>query len=692
MALIVRVYEYRDGPLKRIITDLLDDQAFQVTYELDRVASGSLTLPAYEFKYFTERSEVEVTDGKGFLFRGLTDTVQLDKENETISVPISQVLTEWDFHQVPVNINVKNSPISSIYPSTNFSRTLWSYIFEGTTSSRSIEYLFSSQSKLQALNDVLNQTPDLHFRHQMDSSRVLEIGDFGKDKGYIMSASDAPSDGLAVQIIQEPIFTYEPCKINQIEVFAGNVSNGMAQITMRDINDSLALQDSSFPVTPSSKPANTELTYGVLDAVQIAPNNNLSYIITDVDSLSLESGEIYEGSVQFNDLYPTPQADSVVTNSDRIEMTKRAYYRGIRTLKDNRRKTDIEVSCGYVNNGLLVGDAVRLKYYNSLLLEQANCDKLEKKETILDIDQKYFVLSRTITFSADGSSTNKFILSDQLTKLKPITNLEVLVLQKLATQENTNQHNEEQRKSSVHDTNGQEHTATGQKNQPAEIYFSVSEDWQYFLQWDFRFILTNVEVVVSGSAASVTLTVNQQPSHTLTLPEPIDHTINLPAIDPHVTPLTAPLNHNYATGTNPVTASHSYPVGTNPIALSHVPQLISPSSHSHSVITGSSVIASSAENLEVWVDGFNLTPFFQVQYPLGWPVAPAWTNGIFPGTGLTDRFDIKEAALAAGNPAKDVILSSGLHKIEFRVNPTGANQAVFSVKMLNYLQISHLVR
>lgn len=409
-----RLLNYPSGVLNKIYSKTLSN--ISVSYELDQLPVATLTLPATEYVNIFDRKEIIIKDeGKCWGFRGLFDSDVITKESEAIDINFSHILEEWQYERVPMNIALKQNSLSSIYqtPDIRFVVNGWNIILSPLASTTLIEYLFSKQTKLSALSDVIKQTETLHFRVPLNSNRDLEVGEFGQLKPYIITNHSQISSGQNIAVLKDLVISRDYSKIvNQVEVYSGNVGNGMGQVTLREINDDVTLQNPSFPVGIGAYIPNDELTYSVLDTIQVAPNNNLSYIITDLASVARENGKIYEGAFQYNDLYPIPFQDQEITNADRIEITKRIYARSIRKLIANRRKTTYSLGVGTLNCDINVGDKIRLKY-NNTLLENTECGTKVKNE-VVNIDKELYILKLVKNFDETGLETNDLVLCEDL--------------------------------------------------------------------------------------------------------------------------------------------------------------------------------------------------------------------------------------------------------------------------------------
>jgi hypothetical protein len=242
-----------------------------------------------------------------------------------------------------------------------------------------------------------------------------------------------------------------------------------------------------------------------------------------------------------------------------------------------------------------------------------------------------------------------------------------------------------QRQSPTHDFGGVEFTRQGSASAPANFFVTISRDMQYMYEWTFKLILQDFQATSSGGSSSVSLNVSQLPDHNIPDHSIADHThapIAIPG-EPH-----GPLN--IAQG------NHTHAVQTHP-ALTHPLQVINPATHNHTTVQGAVNVPTSPEGLEVFVEGYNITPFLIAQFPPtatgGFP-APInnWGTGVYPNVTL-DAFNLRDAAIALGNPAKDKILSAGYKNIQIKTNPTTpGNLGLFNATIVMYCQYSMITR
>lgn len=74
-----------------------------------------LTLPAEYAEYFNGREEVKIhTNGLTF-FGHVKQNYTLNKESETIDVPVDHIISEWEYRQISVNHAISDGNINTVY-------------------------------------------------------------------------------------------------------------------------------------------------------------------------------------------------------------------------------------------------------------------------------------------------------------------------------------------------------------------------------------------------------------------------------------------------------------------------------------------------------------------------------------------------------------------------------------------------
>lgn len=283
--------------------------------------------------------------------------------------------------------------LTDIYADTNFAYPGWKLNFSDHAKEETVDYVYSRQNKLEALDQTMKLTEDLFWRVKFIESREMDISEFGEQKQYIISMKPTGRNNL--QMVEEPEIEYDfENVINVATVYSEKSDTGMSSMTLREIYDDPSLQEEGFPVVILRNNVNNERDYRkyIDQAPKIAPNNWLEYAVIDEESVALEAGIIKEGTYAFDDLAPfTPDDEegktTEITDEDRIEAAKTAYSATIRKLKQARRRLKINVPIERLPNDVNVGDKVRFIYDNLLLMLE--CTPYQKY--IMGLDDWYYI-------------------------------------------------------------------------------------------------------------------------------------------------------------------------------------------------------------------------------------------------------------------------------------------------------------
>lgn len=230
-----------------------------------------------------------------------------------------------------------------------------------------------------------------------------------------------------------------------------------------------------------------------------------------------------------------------------------------------------------------------------------------------------------------------------------------------------NHHSKFQRRNQVVDMYGVPFESQGDAQTPATTYVSISQDLIYYERFEFKIVIRPFAMPVGGTGATgyTTVQVNESTVE-----------VNPSTIQINATSLTVTENEGVYTITpNPHThTSPPHNHTTNPHTHTTV-------AHNHALDAGITLFPSTISNFRVFIDGINITPYLQAQFPGRWVDG----NGVFPTDGI-ENYDILEACgmLPAWQQGK--IMSAGTKKIEFY------SDGAFNATLLNYLKLSHCNR
>lgn len=425
---------YRFGKLITRGDEILNEPSW--SNELMYVPTTMLTLPIWYKDFLDGREEIKLfIDDK--CFWGIVKEIKLDKSDETVDIDLDHVVAEWEYRQVSINRAIKDSTLNLIYeeeesneeenegvePSledtldhifhdVNFAYPGWRIDFLDGTEEISVDYVFSKQNKLEALNKIMELTPDVFWRVKFVDEKVIEIGKFGEVVPYIISKK--PSGETNISIIEDPTITYDFNEVvNVATVYAEKSDSGMSSLTLREVYNDPTLQITGFPVVILRENVNNERDYSqyVTQYPKLAPNNELEFAVIDEESVALESGIVIEGSYAFNDLGSFNIDSEEITDEDRIKASQTAYNAAVRRLKQQRRSYVLKVTTEEIPNTINVGDRIRFLYDNSIWrLEECS----SYFQHILSYDDYFYITNIEYNFSAGGLTTNELTLEKYL--------------------------------------------------------------------------------------------------------------------------------------------------------------------------------------------------------------------------------------------------------------------------------------
>lgn len=423
---------YKKGELVKRGNEILGDLDW--SNELMYVPSTSIDLPITYREFITGREEVKIYVNDKCFF-GIVVGIEENKPTESMKVELEHVIREWSYRQISVNNAIKaktinviyqeeegegdptvSDQLAHIYSDKNFAYPGWVLNMSDKAKGTKIDYVYSRQHKLDALTKTVELTPDLFWRVRFIQDRVVDIGELGEKKPYIISTK--PSGPTNIRIIEEPVIKHEFDKvINLATVYSEKSDSGMSSMTLREVYDNPTLQLPGFPVVILRENVNNErdYTHYVTQYPVLAPNNELEYAVLDEESIAIEGGVVIEGTYAFNDLSPFTVEDEnsgsdgtpTVTDEDRVMAATTAYHAAVRKLKEARRYYSISIKTEELPADLSVGDKVRLLYDNSVLIEGA-CSNYMKK--MLSFDDWFYVTKIDYRIGVGGIETNTITL------------------------------------------------------------------------------------------------------------------------------------------------------------------------------------------------------------------------------------------------------------------------------------------
>lgn len=379
-----------------------------ITNELQYVPTVEIDVPIEYRQYLYGRPEIKIHIG-GMVFHGIVFVPQTDKNDELVTLNVQHIIAEWGNRQVSTNLAVKDQTISQMYSTLDFKySSAWQMVYFDGAGDQIIDYVYSRQSKLDALDQTMDLTEDYYWRIDFTDSKKIEIGKFGTKKPYTISVEDSSDQNI--RMISEPIINVaSEDVVNMATVYGTKSDSGMSSMSLREVYDDPSLQNPNFPVVIIKVGINNEREYHeYIEYPKLAPNNELEYAVLDNESIALEGGVFLEDSFSFDDISPFSVDGEVIEDSDRIIASEMAYKKIIKTLTNLRRliSFDIEESEPLPLN-VKVGDKIRFIYTNEML-QNMHCSNYMKR--ILAYDDWYYITSLTRTFDVNGEETDSYTL------------------------------------------------------------------------------------------------------------------------------------------------------------------------------------------------------------------------------------------------------------------------------------------
>lgn len=340
--------------------------------------------------------------------------------------------------------------VTNILNDDNFIYYEWWMDIESDIADTKISYVYSKQSKYEALNKTMELTDDLFWRVHFENNKDIHIGRFGEQKPYTLSVKKPGKTNI--QILEEPNVDYDfDNVINVATVISEKSDSGASATTLRDLynmqHDTLLQAEYpevwselsrlivEFPIViirdSLYTPVNNERNYNTgigLDynvdiftnqSPLVAPNTSREYAIIDTTSVAMESGTIVEGSYSFNDLAPVTQIESIdeatqkIDNKERLNAELIVYKSAIKKLKQCRRTYSASMLVSELPSDINVGDKIRLIYSNKIWHLDACSNYFNK---IVQSNDWYYITK--IDYNFDGKKETDRITISKFLKIQ----------------------------------------------------------------------------------------------------------------------------------------------------------------------------------------------------------------------------------------------------------------------------------
>lgn len=429
-----------------------------------------------------------------YAFFGIVDKVEVNFERFAAEFQLSHRIARMREWIMPVNYTVKNTDFDFAIGANGCQLGSSSTINDAQSYDMQVdievqvaempklEMTFSSTNKLAALSEACENTEKLHWRVDLTDAEQdhIIVSEFGNEKDVLISQSPVPEDDCAdldnsryVTMLTEPVYTADYTNhFNRAVVFCGDIGYGILHLTLKAVYDDTSLWKDGFPLGMYDKELNlqnetaydsesaseeeqcenrkinNERVYNNNEALVLADNDNREYYVTDTYTLNnYDDGVIKQVVYNFSDLYPIPdlsgtdescqEIEYMITDEDRIEITKRAYWRAIRNLRAQRPAHTWQFNCEALPNYVADGDKVTFMYTKKMYptfpekIEGECIDYDEERPSkVANITETLYITKRTITFDSVLNEFTTMTLDGEL-RPRAISAVEIELHQKL---------------------------------------------------------------------------------------------------------------------------------------------------------------------------------------------------------------------------------------------------------------------
>ncbi|MGM0341668.1 phage tail tip lysozyme [Enterococcus sp. AZ007] len=385
--------------------------------EPNEIPSCSFTVPITEAEKFDGHMDCKVIIYKK-IFDGIVKMIDLDKDNETATIELDHKISEWEYRQIPNNYTVKNRTFPDVFCQSPFLHsTEWYVDADAKAHKEKINYAFSRQSHLEALNKACELTDDIYWRVGTQHDRHLEIGAFGEKKNFIISESGQTDRHLKI-IDQVGVSKEFDQVFNVVTVYGEKSDSSQASLTLREAYLDQQQRGKpiidGFPIVILNSTANKEQKNYYTNITKIASSNSLEFAILDEFSINLEQGKLIEKTVSMNDVAPFEENGEKISDEERSKQSMIAYKAAVKQLKNARRRDVIRVRIGEVPCDLNVLDRVYFDYHNCVTLFD-KCSRYCKK--IYEASDDFYITQIETSFDNNLVETNILTLSKELYKI-----------------------------------------------------------------------------------------------------------------------------------------------------------------------------------------------------------------------------------------------------------------------------------
>lgn len=336
----------------------------------------------------------------GRIFQGRVANKQYDLIAGTVTIDADHIVEELNHYRIPTNYAVSNKSFDEIYNTEKdlegkFNHEGWTFLCMDDIKDVRFTYLFSNQSKLEALTDACRQTEDVFWRVSLTEMRTIEIGKFGQYKELMIDETNLLGNTFGIEENYDDICNYGI-------YFTDKSDSGTTALTLRDVYNRPELQDPNFPIIQTGLEINTERNYDYMDLIPFGANNHGDYAVLDIEGVALEEGNIYEEAFTSNDVQSVAKSNEEITDADRLEASKQLYKQAIRKLIHSRRKVAYTVKIPNLPTEYNVGDKVRLTFVGKIL-EITTCSNYY--HNLLCVSDYFYISSLTETIGSGGHVT-----------------------------------------------------------------------------------------------------------------------------------------------------------------------------------------------------------------------------------------------------------------------------------------------